>query len=632
MTAPAAPPDPKDPRTIGPFTVRGLLGSGGMGRVYLADDAAGEQVAVKVIRPELADDHDFRARFRREVAAAQRVPAAVTAAVVDADTEAARPWVATRYLTGPSLAERVVDGGPLVGRELTELARGLLRGLAAVHEAGLVHRDIKPSNVILAPDGPRIIDFGIARAADSTRLTVTGSVLGTPGFMAPEQALGNAELGPACDVFALGSLLVFAATGRSPFDAPTTPAVLFRILHQEPELGDTPEPVRAMAQRCLAREPALRPTVSSLLVDLRPRWVRRSAVAVGVAAVLAVAVVLGAQLLAPGPRVETPAASTTATPTPTPAPVVDPDTPASTVAATIPLDHRTGLIAAGSDRLYVTDVDTGAISVLDTAGARVGRVDVGRFPSALVLGRDRLFVALNTAPTRIVAVDRATLAVAGGVDIGAGPGVDSYDVSLALFPDGATLAVLDPRSQTVTLLDAATLQTRASAPSPDATAAIVVSPDGTRIYLASRVDGASGQQSTGTVTVLDAGTLARLATFAGGAQPTDLALTPDGKRLFLANIDETLDPDTNVVVVLDAAGGAVIDRLTALPLRNRLIAGSRWLYAATPEEIAVVALDDLQVRTTVPIPHTVNDIATSPDRRTLYAVGDRSLTLLRSAR
>uniref|UniRef100_UPI001C5D4262 serine/threonine-protein kinase n=1 Tax=Pseudonocardia nigra TaxID=1921578 RepID=UPI001C5D4262 len=261
-----------DPVTIGPYAVVGVLGTGGMGRVYLADDGRGGQLAVKVIRSELAGDPGFRARFRREVDAARRVPAAVTAEVIAADTDIDRPWVATRYVPGPSLAERVRADGPLPPAELTALARGLLDALAAVHAAGLVHRDLKPSNVLLAADGPRIIDFGIARAADATRLTVTGHLVGTPSYMSPEQALGAGGLGPATDVFALGSVLTFAATGEPPFAAATAPGVLFRIVHGEPDLGATPEPVRGLVARCLARDPADRPDARALRAALdRPR-------------------------------------------------------------------------------------------------------------------------------------------------------------------------------------------------------------------------------------------------------------------------------------------------------------------------------------------------------------------------
>ncbi|MET0187374.1 MAG: serine/threonine-protein kinase, partial [Pseudonocardia sediminis] len=320
-----------DPERIGPYAVVGVLGAGGMGRVYLGRDDRGRPAAVKVIRPELATDPAFRVRFRGEVEAARRVPARVTAQVLDADPEADRPWVATRYLPGPSLDRQVREHGPLSGRALRRVAAGLLDGLVAVHGAGLVHRDLKPSNVLLTRRGPRIVDFGIARAADRTRITTTGRLVGTPAYMSPEQALGDGPVGPAGDVHALGSVLVFAATGRAPFAAPSAAAVLFRVLHGEPDLGGTPEPVRGWAARCLTRDPADRPSPETLRAELR-RPARRRAAAV--AGGLVAAAVVGGVLLWPGLPSGSggvPTAAPTAAPTPAPVtaagPAVDPRVP-----------------------------------------------------------------------------------------------------------------------------------------------------------------------------------------------------------------------------------------------------------------------------------------------------------------
>ncbi|MFC4947680.1 serine/threonine-protein kinase [Pseudonocardia sp. GCM10023141] len=610
-----------DPRTIGRFTLRGVLGTGGMGRVYLAEDPASSgQVAVKVIRSELAEDADFRARFHREVAAATLVPGAFTAAVVDSDTAAASPWIATRYVPGPSLTERVDEHGPLPAGELRVLARGLLQALAAVHAAGLVHRDLKPSNVLLAADRPRIIDFGIARAADATRLTTTGSVIGTPAYMAPEQALGRSDLGPACDVFALGSVLVFAATGRSPYDAPLTPAILFRILHQDPDLGDTPEPVRALVRRCLVRDPAARPDATTLLGATRPGWQRRFPLLAGAAAVVAAAVAAGVLLLpqaaAPGPVPPSPVAT---------APAGDPDFPAITVGPTFALGFRTGPVTASAERVYVGDVDTGAIAAFDTAGAPAGRVDVGRFPTALALSPTRLFVALNSAPTRIVAVDPTTLQVTGGMDLPAGT-TNVRAIALALSPDATTLYVLDPPSSSVLAIDAATLTVRATWTYGAADAmAMAAGPDG-RVYVA-----LGDFTATGTVTVLDASTLTRITTFPGAAAPADLATSPDGRTLYLADVNPSPEPDAGGVWVLDTATGRRTARLTAPPTPAAVLAGARWLYATDPVEhvITAYAIGTGTASRTATLSDTIDDIAIAPDGRTLYAVGGSTLTLLR---
>ncbi len=256
-----------DPTQVGPYRLVGRLGAGGMGRVYLGRSPAGRAIAVKVVRPELADDPEFRDRFAREVQAAQAVSGAYTAAVIDADPTADRPWLATAYVSGLSLAETVRRTGPLPQASVKTLAAGIAEALAAVHRAGLVHRDLKPSNVLLATDGPKVIDFGISRAADATGLTQTGGVLGSPGFMAPEQITGG-EIGPPCDVFALGALIAFAATGREPFGTGPTPALVYRLVHSEPTLDGIDGDLRELVTACLAKDPAARPGLADVLARL----------------------------------------------------------------------------------------------------------------------------------------------------------------------------------------------------------------------------------------------------------------------------------------------------------------------------------------------------------------------------
>ncbi|WKX69208.1 serine/threonine-protein kinase [Streptomyces sp. XD-27] len=262
-----------DPRWVGPYRITGRLGAGGMGRVYLGRSPGGRAVAVKVIRPELTGDPGFRARFAREAAAARSVSGAFTAAVVGADPDSVPPWLATLHVSGLSLAEAVARHGPLPARSVWALGAGLAEALQAIHAAGLVHRDLKPSNVLLAADGPRVIDFGIAAVleADAT-LTHSGIVIGTPGFMAPEQLTGG-PVGPAADVFCLGAVLVFAACGRGPFGRGSGAALGYRVVHEPPDVAGVPEEVRAVAVRCLAKAPDTRPTVPDLLRELAERVV-----------------------------------------------------------------------------------------------------------------------------------------------------------------------------------------------------------------------------------------------------------------------------------------------------------------------------------------------------------------------
>jgi serine/threonine protein kinase len=256
-----------DPPQIGPYLLLGRLGAGGMGQVFLGRSPGGRLVAVKVIRAELAGDPGFRARFAREVAAARKVSGVFTAAVVDADPAAPLPWLVTGFVTGPSLAEAVGEHGALPVATVLALTAGLAEGLGAVHAAGVVHRDLKPSNVLLAADGPRVIDFGISRAVDATQVTRTGVVIGSPAFMSPEQVEGGA-VGPASDVFSLGAVLVFAATGEGPFGPGAPTALMYRVVHGTPRLDRLPGPVRPLAERCLAKDPGQRPTAAQFLAEL----------------------------------------------------------------------------------------------------------------------------------------------------------------------------------------------------------------------------------------------------------------------------------------------------------------------------------------------------------------------------
>jgi len=253
-----------DPRRIGPYWLEGRLGSGGMGRVYLGRSPGGRNVAIKVIRSDLAESPDFRARFAREVAAARKVSGIFTAPVVDADLEGPVPWLATAYVAGPSLADAVADRGPMPAALVLRLAAGLAEGLAAIHSVGVVHRDLKPANVLLAEDGPRLIDFGISRSMETSALTRTGMVVGSPGFMSPEQAEGR-PVGPPSDVFSLGAVLTFAATGEGPFGEGSTVALLYRVVTSEPYTQGVPDEIRPLIERCLAKDPRQRPTAAQLL-------------------------------------------------------------------------------------------------------------------------------------------------------------------------------------------------------------------------------------------------------------------------------------------------------------------------------------------------------------------------------
>ncbi|MFC9504903.1 serine/threonine-protein kinase [Streptomyces sp. NPDC057002] len=269
------PLDVDEPTVVGPYRLLGRLGSGGMGRVYLGRSAGGRTVAVKIVHPHFALDEEFRARFRREVQAARRVGGAWTAPVLDADPEARVPWVATAYAAGPSLSAAVADFGPLPAHTVRVLGAGLAEALAAVHELGLVHRDVKPSNVLLTLDGPLLIDFGIARATDGTAsLTSTGVSIGSPGYMSPEQILGKGVTG-AADVFSLGAVLAYAATGEPPFPGDSSAALLYKVVHEEPELGLLDGELRSLTAACLTKDPGARPAPAEAARRLAPEGAAR---------------------------------------------------------------------------------------------------------------------------------------------------------------------------------------------------------------------------------------------------------------------------------------------------------------------------------------------------------------------
>lgn len=264
------PLEPGDARQAGKYRLVAALGEGGMGRVLLGVAPDGRLVALKQVHPEFARDARFRTRFRQEVQASQRVSGAYTAAVMDADPDAETPWLASVFVTGPSLKEAVEATGPLPVESVRRLAVGLATALAEIHRVGLIHRDLKPGNVLLTGDGPRVIDFGIARAAEGgAELTGTGGIVGSPAFMSPEQAESR-PLTPASDVFSLGGLLVMAATGRGPFAGTTTAQLLYNVVHAVPDLTAVPPEVRALVEPCLAKDPARRPTPQRILDFLGP--------------------------------------------------------------------------------------------------------------------------------------------------------------------------------------------------------------------------------------------------------------------------------------------------------------------------------------------------------------------------
>ena len=256
-----------DPRNVGPYRLISRIGTGGMGVVYLAEDAAGQRVALKLVRPELVEDQAFRVRFRREVEAGQRVGGICTAKYIAADLESDHPYLVTEYVEGGSLAEFVAHNGPLKDEQLIGLAVGLAEALVAMHSVGVIHRDLKPTNVLMGTRGPRVVDFGISHAADETALTQSGIIMGSPAWMAPEQAQGEPTT-PAVDVFSWGATVAFAATGRSPFGEGRPDAVIYRVVHEAPDLAGLDPRLQTLVSAALSKDASRRPAPDALLLEV----------------------------------------------------------------------------------------------------------------------------------------------------------------------------------------------------------------------------------------------------------------------------------------------------------------------------------------------------------------------------
>ena len=437
-----------DPDSVGRYRLLGRLGEGGMGRVYLGRTPEGRQAAVKVIRDDLAGDTGFRHRFRREVAAATAVAGMFTARVLDADPDGEPPWLATQFVDGPSLREVVASHGPLDEPSLHRLTLGLAEALSAIHAAGLVHRDLKPANVLLAADGAKVIDFGIAHTSGATPLTGTGQMIGTPEYMSPEQVAGSGPPGPPGDVFSMGATLCFAATGRGPFAAGTSAAVLYRVLEAEPDLRGMPAGAADVARRCLVKDPARRPTAPQVAM-----WLRGAATPPPVPAppvpappvsaqpvparpgrrraVLTAGAALGVVLLAGATALAVTAGSgrgpVTTTPPPTPAVVsdVDPDSPE----------------ARYVDRLCTSGDLLVSLSESATTPSVTGDPAVARQEYLASVGRTVNVVDAALADYRVLQADAPTPEVAAGF----GLVVDEFTAARASLVEGqAIVEAADP--------------------------------------------------------------------------------------------------------------------------------------------------------------------------------------------
>jgi serine/threonine protein kinase/DNA-binding beta-propeller fold protein YncE len=573
-TAPArvGPLRPGDPRRVGGYKLTGLLGEGGMGQVFLGLSRAGRPVAVKLIRPEYARQPAFRQRFAREVAAARMVGGFHAVPVVDADPRAERPWMVTAYVAAPSLQARVDAAGPLSPAQVAELGAHLAEGLAAIHACGLVHRDLKPGNVLLAKDGARIIDFGIARAVGAATLTTAGTMLGTCLYMSPEQMRETGITG-ASDIFSLGSVLAFAATGAPPFRATTLPGIVRDITAGAPDLADVPKPLVPLIAACLAKNPAARPALNDILTrcaaltrPARPRKPapprspvpRRVLLAGGAAAIVAAGAAFPLEFLtsrstagsAPPARAR-PLTSRRSAPAISRVLVPGPSGPAG------PGLGSAVLSPDGSTVAFSTS-GTGAAKVwlLDTAGLDVAAsIALGNGANAVVFGPDgRALVDLGFGGRpeavwlwRLEAVGSTALNLTA---LAAVPRTPRAFGAAAFSPGGRTLAV--SCNDGLSLFDAVTLRTldRVAAP-PGVPGGPVYRPDGQVLAVGGAPGYLSGAALGGDVCLLDAASLSVITRrTVPDLDAYSITFSPDGRRIALTGHGQAVG---GVVRLLDAA-------------------------------------------------------------------------------
>lgn len=597
-----------DPTCLGPYRLEGRLGAGGMGQVYLGRAPDGSPAAVKVIHPGLAADTQFRARFAREIATARRVSTRWTADVLAADPHAARPWLATEYIPGPSLNEVVTTSGPLAEPAVRLLAAGLAEALAMLHAARVVHRDLKPSNVLLADHGPRLIDFGIARAIDSTTITHTGHAIGTPAFMSPEQALGN-DADTSSDVFSLAAVLTYAATGTGPFGhTANAVAMLLRVTQHEPDLAAVPDSLRPMLAECLAKDPAERPTARDLADRLAPP-AEEPPVEERQASVEATQPVVAMQVRERPPTLVLPREPRSPT-TPLPLPSNGADRGGW-------YPWMTVLNACLAAVLLV------AVLVLVTPGPVTAGPPVPAAETAQPGGRATQIGTLRTeAEIKKVAVSPdGRLAYTWGtgiwlwvIDTSAGvvtgnvalPGVPT---DVAFSPDGrrAYVAML---FDSVAVLDTTSGVVLAEVPVGSAPQTVLADPDGGRVYSFS---------SDRTVSVIDTAGNRVMATFPGVADPGAAAMSPDGRSIYL------YDRSTQVVSVLDTATDAVVAAIPAEGLEAIVFSpdGARAHLLHRPGTVTVfdvvnrVPLGEIRGLDLIP-----KDMAATPDGRHLVVTSE----------
>jgi YVTN family beta-propeller protein len=612
-----------DPRRVGEFTLEGRLGAGGMGRVYLGRSPGGRLVAVKVVHDWYARDREFRVRFAREVAAARRVSGFYTAEVVAADPDAALPWMATRYIDGPSLLQVMQDGGPLPVGRVFEIAAGIAEALAAIHAVGVVHRDLKPSNVLLAADGPHVIDFGIAQAVGAGALTGTGLVVGTAGFMSPEEIQGEPVEAPS-DVFALGALIHLAATGRPVFGTGPPAALIHRVLHADPDLTALTHPdLHDLVAACLAKDPRERPTPAQILTDYAHavrhpgRGDQRSTVV--------------ADPADPPTITDHPESPVLPTPGPSPAPGTAECTTGAGSASLTPPDPPTRVRqdkvaphqhpatdpapSPANDPFRSASGQKGPVA--EALGTGIGRRRVAALGLATVGVLVVIGILLFNRPNGPA---RATSSAAQGsgrptllatIAVGDGP------QEVAVSPDGRRAYNADQRSGTVTVIDTSNNTVTKTIPVGIRPVGVAFAPDGSSVYITN--------EGSGTVSVIDATSEAVKLTIRVGDGSDGVAIDPDGSRAYVTN------SSSGTVSVVDTAHGKVIssigvgkgpDGVAVTPDGRRVYVTNKASGTAS-----VIDTSNEKVIAAIGVGNGPSSVAITPDGRRAYITNNASTTV-----
>jgi len=589
-----------DPAWLGRFQLLGRLGAGGMGEVYLGRASDGRLAAVKAVHPGYAGDPAFRTRFAREISTAAGLRAPWTATVLDADPDAGRPWLASEYVPGPSLERAVSETGPLPEPAVRVLAARLACALAALHAAGVVHRDLKPSNVVLAASGPWLVDFGIARAADVTQITHTGTMLGTPAFMSPEQAAGE-EAGPPSDVFSLASVLAFAASGDGPFGSTgNAVALLYRVSHRDPELAGVPDGLRAELEPCLAKDPGARPAADQLSRELAHWATGPAALAWPPRAVVELT-----------ERTERESATVlTRVSTPPTVPVTQSISPSTsvppTLAVTTPAYPR--LPSPHPARPGWEDRRGRSLAIVAACAAvlvlLVGVPILVRSSGPAPETPDPIAPAVNApAPTLVASGARQLTTVPFGGDL---------PNSVAVSPDSARVWVAN--HQGLTMLDATTNAPVLRVDMPSGSQAVALSKDGRQVY---------GTNLSGFLYVVDAATGQAVTTVPLPRGADQIAPVAGGRVYVSSRLVNTLS-----VVDTEGAGSVVATIPVNQPFWIAASPDGQRVYAGTEDSVLTVDTTTNAVLATVPVGRRVRAITVAPDGGRAYVGVDETINVL----